>query len=170
MFACQLGQLGLDAGAFEARQVVDEDLSLQVIQLVLDAYREEAVGLELERLAVTVERAHGDTLGALHLVEDARHRQAAFLAFLGARRCDDLGIDEHAQRVVGLGDVDDDHALVDVDLGGGQPDAGRGVHRRGHVVDQFADARVDFLHRLGDGVEARIGVVQDIEYGHKKLC
>jgi len=169
VFACLFDQLGLDAIAFEIGQIIDEDLAHQVIQFVLDAHCQQPLGLEFERLAVAIERAHGDALGALDLVENAGHRQAAFLAFFASGLRDDFGVDEHAQLVMGFGNVDDNDAFVNVDLGGGQTDAVRGVHGLRHVVDQLADARIHRLHRLGDGVQARIGVMQNVESGHKKL-
>ena len=64
--------------------------------------------------------------------------------------------------VARFGDVDHDHALVHVDLRGGQADAGRVVHGLGHVGDQLLHARVENGDRLGDLVQARIGVAQDI--------
>ena len=39
--------------ALQRRQVVDEDLALEVFHLVLDAHGEHAVGVELERLALS---------------------------------------------------------------------------------------------------------------------
>jgi hypothetical protein len=159
-------QPGLDAVAFEVGQIVDEHLAHQMIHFVLDAHRQQAVGLQFERLAVAVERAHGDALGGVTLSNTpGTDRQPSSLS--SRPDCgDDLGVDEHAQLVVGLGDVDDDHALVNVDLGRGQPDAGGGVHGLGHVVDQLTDARIHRRNRLGYGVETRIGIMQNIESGH----
>src|SRR5512138_497156 len=54
VFARLLEELGLDAVALERGEVVDEDLALQMIEFVLDAHRQEAVGGELERLAVAI--------------------------------------------------------------------------------------------------------------------
>ena len=50
-----LGELRADALLLELRQVLDEHLALQVIHLVLDAHREQALRLERERLAVLVD-------------------------------------------------------------------------------------------------------------------
>jgi hypothetical protein len=44
----------------EEAQVVDEELSVEVIDLVLQAAREQVGRFELEWLAVAVERANGD--------------------------------------------------------------------------------------------------------------
>ena len=68
--------------------------------------------------------------------------------------------------VARFGGVDDDHALVHVDLRRGEADAFGGVHRLEHVVDELADALVDCRHRPGHCVQARIGVAKDVELGH----
>src|SRR3990172_4763648 len=54
--------------ALQARQVVDEQRALQVVDLVLDRDGEEALALELERLAGVVEGAHPDLGRALDLL------------------------------------------------------------------------------------------------------
>ena len=60
-----LRELGLDAGLLELGQVVDEDLALQMIQFVLDADGQQAVGLDPLRLPIQIQVAHGDALGTL---------------------------------------------------------------------------------------------------------
>jgi hypothetical protein len=50
-----------------------------MIDLMLDADREQPFRIELDLLAIEIERAHTDLLGARHLVEVARHGQATFL-------------------------------------------------------------------------------------------
>ena len=47
--------LPANAVALERRQVVDEELAVEVIDLVLDADREQPVGVELERLAFPID-------------------------------------------------------------------------------------------------------------------
>jgi hypothetical protein len=68
--------------------------------------------------------------------------------------------------VAGVGRVDHDHALVHVDLGRGESDPIGVVHRLQHVVDQTADARIDFGHGLGHRVQARIRVSEDRQKAH----
>ncbi|WP_255505626.1 hypothetical protein [Alkalisalibacterium limincola] len=53
-----------------------------------------------------------------------------------------------------------------IDLGGGQADARRLVHRLEHVVDQRTQFVVDLLHRRGQRPQARIGEFEDFELGH----
>src|SRR5690606_31907583 len=49
-----------DARLLQPRQVLDENASVQVIDLVLNAHGEQSVGLELERPTALVERTHDD--------------------------------------------------------------------------------------------------------------
>src|SRR6185503_12119081 len=58
-----LGELRADALLLELRQVLDEDLALEVIHLVLDAHREQPLRLEGESDAVLVVRPHAHALG-----------------------------------------------------------------------------------------------------------
>ena len=53
-----------------------------------------------------------------------------------------------------------------VDLRRREAHAFGGVHGVEHVVDQAADALVDLAHRLGDDVQAGIGVAKNGQMGH----
>ena len=72
-------------------------------------------------------------------------------------RFENFGIDEDQQIVVRLRDIDDDHALVHVDLRCGQADARRRVHGLRHVTDELTNLIVDLdtgwanLCRRGSG-------------------
>ena len=73
---------------------------------------------------------------------------------------------EDPELVAGLGDVDDDDSLVDVHLGGRQPDARRRVHRLGHVADELLDLRGEGRDGGRDLLEAGIRVFEDQKMGH----
>ena len=79
-------QLLADARALELGQVVDEQLAIEMIDLVLDAYREQAVRSNSICLPSRSSARTRIVLGARDLVIDAGHRQAAFLCFLDASR------------------------------------------------------------------------------------
>ncbi len=81
----------------------------------------------------------------------------------------DLGVDEDAQVAAVLAHVHDDDLPMDVDLGRGQPDPLGGIHRLGQVVDKFARCGIDFFDAGGGSVQPRVGVLEDLEYGHKCL-
>ncbi|OMP13744.1 class I and II aminotransferase [Corchorus olitorius] len=126
LVALLLFELLLDAIALERRQVVDEQLAVEVIDLVLDAHRQQAVAFQLEGLAVAIQGLDPDPLGTADLFVEAGNRQAAFLVlaqFLGERL--GLGIDEDQRLALVFADVDHHQAAMHVDLGGGQTDAGR---------------------------------------------
>ena len=74
----------------------DEQDPVEVIDLVLEDAREEVLGLELDPLAVEVERRHPDLLGPEHVAVDPREREAALLAPLASRLLRDLGVHQDA--------------------------------------------------------------------------
>src|SRR5690606_34074776 len=163
-----LAELCPDARLLEPRQVLDKHLAVQVIDLVLDADREQPVRFQGEGRAVPVQGADGHAIRTLDLVVDARNRQATLLVdlrFLALR--DDLGVDEHAQIVALLGDVDHHHPQVDVHLGGGEPDARGGIHGLGHIGHQAPDVVVHLLDRLGNLVQPGVGVTEYVKNGHR---
>ena len=61
---------------------------------------QQAVGLDLLRLPIQIQVAHGDALGTLDPVINPGHRQAALLTDLLALVGDDLGVDQHEQRIL----------------------------------------------------------------------
>ena len=97
---------------------------------------------------------------AVDQVENAGHGEATLFALGDAFAGHDLGIDESQRLVSLLAHVEHQHALVDVDLGRSQPDAGGGVHRLEHVFDQAADPRIHGHDRLRLGAKPRIRVLQ----------
>jgi hypothetical protein len=110
-------------------------------------------------LAILEVDAH--PLGAFDLFEDPGHRQAALLALLLPLKVVDPRIDQGKQLVPAFRNVDDDDLLVHIDLGCGQADARRLVHRLGHVGDQTPDRIVNLAHRRRNLLQARIGKTQN---------
>src|SRR5271165_322800 len=99
-----LSQLGLDPGLLQQRQVLDEYLAIEVIDLVLDAYGQRIAAIDSESGAVLVLGAHAHPRGPAHLVVDAGHREATL--FTGDQLVGgpfDHRIDEHAQGALVLG-------------------------------------------------------------------
>ena len=113
----------------------DENFSLEVIHFVLDANGEQPVGIELKRFALSVQCPHRDVLSTFHFFKNTRYRQTAFLAVRGATAGDYFRVDEDLKLVVRLRNVDNNDALMDVDLGSCQADSRRGVHGIRHIFD-----------------------------------
>jgi hypothetical protein len=72
--------------------------------------------------------------------------------------------------VVFLRYIDDQYALMDVDLGGCQADAGGVVHGFKHIVYQSARGGGYLGHRFGLGAQARIGKFEYFKYCHGLDC
>src|SRR3569832_2544154 len=82
-----------DLQALLEREPVDEELAVEMVDLVLEGAREQALAGHLPRLAVLVEGAHGGLGEALELGVDAGDGEAALLVLERARRRDLLGVD-----------------------------------------------------------------------------
>ena len=165
---CFLCSFGLDAGALERRQVLDEDLAEQMVHLVLDAHGEQALGVELERLAALVQRAHADPRGARAPCRSIRAPTGSLpRTRLLLRPPIELGIDEHPQVVAALGDVDDDARACA--RRPASPPARRPA--AAYIVSAMSSTSlrisgVDRRHRRCNLVQARIGVFEYRKQGH----
>jgi hypothetical protein len=137
-----------------------------MIDLVLHADRQQAVDVLLEWVAVAAQGPHANARRARNLVVVAGHGEAAFLRRFRAFLHEDLRVDEDPRFGATLGHVRDQQALVDIDLGGGEPDALGGIHGLEHVVDQVTQWRVDRGHRRGLGAQAGVWILQDCEARH----
>ncbi|MCY1250470.1 hypothetical protein D9M72_641160 [compost metagenome] len=73
MLAVLFFQLLLDPVTLERRQVIDEQLAIEVVALVLDANGQQALGDQFERLAVAVQGLDLDALGAIDVFIEARN-------------------------------------------------------------------------------------------------
>jgi hypothetical protein len=111
--------------------------------------------------ALRVEVADGHVFGALDLVVNARHREAAFFAHLQPVAFDQFRIDQNQQLIACLRNVDDDDAQMHIDLRRRQPDARCLVHRLGHVGRQRRMLSSNFSTAFCDFFQARIGIAED---------
>ena len=78
-----LFQLLADALALQPRHMVNEQLAFQVINLMLQAYRQQTIGLQFEQLAIAIQRLDQNPVRPLHQLVEAGYRQAALLIRLG---------------------------------------------------------------------------------------
>ena len=134
-----------------------------MIDLVLQAAREQAVGLDLELLAVEVHRANANLGRAFDVAVDVGNRQAAFFALVLPFGVNDFGIDDDERIVV---DVDDGEPFGASDLRRGEADALRQVHRLEHVARQRPQLVGDFGDGLGILAENRVAEDADVENAH----
>src|SRR5262245_24965703 len=146
---CRLGELLDHAIALEARDAIDEQHAVQMIDLVLDAGGHQPLAVALPELALAVEVTDAYRLGPRHHLEHLGDAEASLLIFGGfPRGGDDLGIDE-IMRLAGLvlllHEIHHHDALRHPDLDRGKPDAGRGIHGVEHVVHEGANLVGDLV-------------------------
>ena len=161
-----LVQLLANAFALEIGQIVDEEFSLEVVHLVLQADGREAIEIDFEDLAGHVLGARADGGGALDLIENAGNRQAAFLGDPHAFTGENFRVAEHLGVLLSLGNIHDDQSLMNVHLGGRQPDAGRFVHGFEHVLREARKRGIEHLDRLGLGAKTGVRVLKNIQARH----
>src|SRR5487761_5863 len=90
-----LAELAQDDVALQRRDVVDEQHAVEMVDLVLDASGEQALGLELADFVLRVEIAYADRRRPLDVGILLGQRQAAFAAHdFFVRFPDDFGIGE----------------------------------------------------------------------------
>ena len=126
-----------DPVQFQARELFHEYLAIQMVDFMLQADREQAVGMQFERLALPVKRAQGDLLCACHFLVNAGYRQTAFLAGFFTFPVEDFRVDEYLQGILFFGKIDDQQPDMLIHLGGGQADSRGGIHGFGHVIDKL---------------------------------
>ena len=132
---------------FSAREVVHEQHAVQVVDLVLQAGREQPVGLDLAPRAGQVLVAHPHPRRARHVGDTGRAGTGSLPRASRARGWRRRSRGSPAPSGRGLrpsGQVHHDQAQQLADLRRGQPDAGRRVHRRQHLA---APARARGRHR-----------------------
>src|SRR5437764_9569856 len=121
--ALGLLQLAQDDAALQRRDVIDEQDAVQMIDLVLQASRQQALRLDFADLVLVVEIAQPDRRRALDIGIMLGQGQAAFAR---ARRLlrppQDLGVgNAHRLRLLALArDIDDEDALRRPDLRRGE--------------------------------------------------
>src|ERR1700722_11205093 len=83
-----------DELTLEFREIVDEQLALEMVHLMLDANSQKPFRIHLERRPVESQGAHTDVGGTLHLVVHVGYRQTAFFTGTAPIRLQELRIDE----------------------------------------------------------------------------
>ncbi len=153
--------------ALQPGNMIDEQDAIQMIDLMLQASRQNAVRLDLSRVAIAIEVTGAHAGRPLDILENVRDRQTALLAGgMLVRSPENFRISETKRLrrrcfTFAFGHVENDHPLLHGDLNRGKPDARRGIHGLKHVVHERADAVVDRGHWRANEAQTRIGKGDD---------
>src|SRR5436309_4958054 len=93
----QLLNLLQDAFLLEAAQMIDEQVAVEMVGLVAERARHQALSPHLARLAVAVEEADLDPLGPHDVLGEVGDGEAALFLVELAGALDDLGVREDMQ-------------------------------------------------------------------------
>ena len=134
------------------RVPVNEEDAVQVVNLVLQDARRQALAPDPHGLAERVHRLDHDLGGPLHVPLQAGDAQAALHPDLRPLALQNLGVDQGVKAVAG---IEDDDALQNAELRRGQADPIGGAHDDLHLLGQFGHVVGDLQHRLGNLLEDR---------------
>ena len=127
------------------REAIDVQHSAQMVGLVLEDSRKQALGFQMKRRPAQVHPREPDAEGAAHRPVHAGDRETALLLVLIALLLPDLRV-RHRTRTVAFTRVVDEQAERAADLIRGQPDTGSCVHGFGHVVGERSQRVIEDLY------------------------
>src|SRR5262245_26855548 len=145
---------------------IDVQHAAQAIGLVLKDAREQALGAEVERIAVQVLPSEPNALRPDGVVVRPGDRQASLLEGLLALQLGDLRVGREA--AVALSVVVHEERLADAYLVGGQANTRRRVHRLEHVVDERAERVVERLDDRRGFAQHWVAQCSDRDHGHDR--
>jgi len=115
--------------------VVDVEHTVEVVDLVLEGLGQQVGRLLADLFPVGIAPFGGHRDGTLDVPVIAGNAQARLSDLPLAGFLDDLRVDEHHVVLLGRGNDDDTHRHAN--LVGRQADAGGGMHRLAHVLDEL---------------------------------
>ena len=139
------------------RDVVDEQLTFQVVVLVLDTLRQQTLGVQLKFGAVQAQGVDSNTFRSRNRLIKSWNRQTTLGGFLFTVKVRQRRVDEHQRCRVVVADVDDDKANRLTHLCSGKSYTGRLIHGFKHVGCQRPNTIVDVRDGLGLGSQPGIG-------------
>ncbi len=137
-FGLQLLQSAAHELPAKRTDVVDEQSSMQMVDLVLEHPRVEALNRKLDGLAIQIKPRYFHYGMTFDLTVQVGKTEATLLACLRARGADDAWVDPSSGwelRVLSR-HIDHDDLLQDTDLGCGQADTLSGAQRGEQLLDQ----------------------------------
>jgi replicative DNA helicase len=169
----------LDHVALHLREVVDKQLTVEVVTFVLQGHGLEAFGFDHLFIAVDVEIANGAARTAADLARFARDAQATFVPRQRAALVLEAWVDQgngflarghfHFRIVlipVVRADVHHHHATMHANLRCGQAHTLGGVHGVKQVLHQGTNVVVDALDRRAGPQQQGIGPNEDVAHRH----
>ena len=149
----------------------EERLTIQVVDLMLQATTEQAIALDDAFIAIEIEITHARERLARYVHADARQRQAAFSPQLRlAFERDDLGVDkvDRIGVVFRVSAVDDHKTLQDTHLRCCKSTSVVLVHGCRHTLGELFQGFIAWIARFADCLQAGIGSGYDLQCSQRK--
>ena len=152
-----------DEIALQDSEPIEKEAAVQVVHLVGERPRQQAVAFHLVDRTVETLAAHPYPRRPPGYAGISRNGQASFLLGLTPPRFENLRIGHDDQFPLLFADRNVNHHQTHThsDLGRGEANPGRGVHGRHHVVHQFLPVLIEVLNGFGRGGQGGSPVTQD---------
>jgi hypothetical protein len=159
----ELFDFALDQVALQHAQVLDEKNAVEVIDFVAEGAGEEIFATDFEGFALGVLRLYGDKLRTQDVAAKTWNGEAAFFFELFAFGVNNFRVGENEFRfgIFTARDVNDGHAQMQADLGRGESDALRGIHRGEHIFGELLQFGIEVFYRRCGFFEDGIAVLDD---------
>ena len=157
----------------QSTEVLDEQATVQVIDLVIECACQEPLPLDGPHPAFEIHRLDDAPVRTPYFFIETRQAQAAFVLDVFTRRFKHPGVDQDDQVILLLthGKIDDGDRPGHPNLVGGEADAGGGVHRFNHVHDEPFEIGSDPSYRLRFGQQGFVRISKDRKNRHgAPLC
>src|SRR5690625_1641083 len=140
--------------------MVDIQPAFDMVALMLDTGRLQAMSLELVSFPVQILRPHADVIDTrTSRLALTRYGKAAFVELHRLAQALVLRVDQYPLGVVFH--LHDRQAQVNPDLHRSEPDALRVTHRFEHIRNQLSQLVVELRNRFGRDPQARIGMMHN---------
>ncbi len=157
----------------QSTEVLDEQTTVQVIDLVIERACQESLPLQGPHPAVEIHRLDDAPMRTPYLFRETRQAQAAFVLDEFTCRFKNPRVDQNHQVILPLahGKIDDGNRPGHPDLVGGEADAGGDVHRFDHVLNEPLEIGSDPAYRLRFGQQDFVRISKDRKNRHgAPLC
>ncbi len=140
--------------------MIDEQVAVQVVHLVLNRARQDALARDLDALPFERRPGDGSTLSPRHGCAHARETEAPLGQFLAvALDEDELRIDQYVELTL---DVEDDDSLGHADLRSGETGPVGPQHGFNHRGARGSDVVVDLAHGLRRAAKHRVPELSNV--------
>ncbi|VFM96776.1 MAG: hypothetical protein BECKG1743D_GA0114223_101003 [Candidatus Kentron sp. G] len=153
--------LGQNTLAFQSGKVIDKQLAIEMIYLMLNTDRENAIGLLFKGLSRLIKGRDPYPFGAFDVFADIGNGETTFFHLGSSSPFDNFWIDKTNWLRPFLGYIDHDDLLLNIDLNGRKTNTLGRIHGMEHIIDKPFNRLVDGTDRPCPVTQSWIRIVEN---------